>query len=78
MTGGYTNVEDCAKGLVDEPCGGNKKADGYLSGDDNSKKGGDPPSGENSKTAGTLPKRKPRRRAPLDVDPDDVPPIAPE
>lgn len=29
MTGGYTNVEDCARGLVSEICGGNPKSLGY-------------------------------------------------
>lgn len=25
VTGGYTDVEECARGLVSEECGGNKK-----------------------------------------------------
>jgi hypothetical protein len=76
-TGNHTDVEGCAKGYVDEPCGGNKKADGYPSGGGDSKKGGDPPDGGNSTKAGNSTKKKPRRRGPLDVDPDDVP-FAPE
>lgn len=76
-TGGYTNVEDCAAGYVDEPCGGNKKSDGYPSGGD-STDDEDPPSSGNSKKAGNSPERKRRRKGPLDVDPDDVPSIAPE
>lgn len=31
-TGGYKNVEGCARGYVDERCGGNKKRDGYRQG----------------------------------------------
>ena len=77
-TGGYTNVEDCAKGRVTERCGGSPKAAGYPSGDKKSKKGGDPPSGGNSKKGGYSPKKKPRRNGSVDVDPDDVPSIVPE
>jgi hypothetical protein len=77
LTGGYKNVEDCAKGYVAQHCGGNKKEDGYPSGDGNSKKGGDLTKGGDPKKAGSSPKRKPRRRGPFDVDPDDVP-LVPE
>jgi hypothetical protein len=74
-TGG-TDVEECAKGRVSEACGGFETSRGFPNGKD-PKKGGNPSSVGDTKKAGNSPK-KPLRKGLPEVDPDDVPPIAPE
>lgn len=39
MTGGHKNIDDCARGRISEPCGGNRKADGYRQRKNPNKKG---------------------------------------